>query len=70
MFTENVNIKIWCKIILFESAFIAERRHWLLVEYKGVPNNLAWVFTSVVTLNVDILRVPVIAPAPTATPTS
>jgi hypothetical protein len=43
---------------------------WLLVEFNGVPNNLAWVFTNVVTLNVDIFRVPVIAPAPTATPTS
>jgi len=43
---------------------------WILVEYKGVPNNLAWIFTQVVTLNVDIYKVPVIAPAPTATPTS
>jgi hypothetical protein len=45
---------------------------WVLVEFKGVPNNLAWVFANVVSMNVDISRVPVIAPAPTstATPTS
>jgi len=43
---------------------------WLLIQFKGGPNNMAWVFTNVVTLNVDIFRVPVIAPAPTATPTS
>jgi hypothetical protein len=42
---------------------------WLLVQFQGVPNNLAWIFTNVVTLNVDISKVPVIAPAPTATAT-
>lgn len=42
---------------------------WLLVEFQGVPNNLAWIFTNVVTLNVDISKVPVISPAPTATAT-
>jgi hypothetical protein len=42
---------------------------WLLVQFQGVPNNLAWIFTNVVTLNVDISKVPVISPAPTATAT-
>ncbi len=42
---------------------------WLLLEFKGGPNGLAWVFTNVVALNVDIIKVPVIAPAPTATST-
>ena len=42
---------------------------WLLVQFQGVPNNLAWIFTNVVTLNVDISKVPVIAPSPTATAT-
>jgi len=42
---------------------------WILIEYKSVPNKLAWVFTNIVLLNVDISKVPIIAPAPTATPT-
>jgi hypothetical protein len=42
---------------------------WLLIQVQGVPNNLAWIFTNVVTLNVDISKVPVISPAPTATAT-
>ena len=42
---------------------------WLLIQYQGVPNNLAWIFTNVVTLNVDISKVPVISPSPTATAT-
>ncbi len=42
---------------------------WLLVEFQGVPNNLAWIFTNVVTLNVDISKVPVLSPAPTPTAT-
>jgi hypothetical protein len=40
---------------------------WLLVQYAGVPDNLAWVSTTVVVLSTDISRVPVIS-APTATP--
>ncbi len=43
---------------------------WLLVQFAGVPNNLAWVYANLVQLSGNFSDLPVVAPAPTATPSS
>lgn len=43
---------------------------WILIQFPGVPNNLAWVYSNLVQLDAPFSDLPVVAPAPTATPSS
>lgn len=41
---------------------------WLQIEYLGVPDGVAWVYSPLVQVNVPISSLPIIEPPPTPTP--